>query len=143
MKATRSLRFETPFQGKAGLDQRQKTLEGIGVKVTEDFDEAVGDCDAIMILGKRYHDLALEMAEKCADPVRAEELRQICAIIPPSEAKPGDLIFFQGTYDTDGASHVGIYVGNNTMMHCGHPVQYASLDTDYWRAHFYCFGRLP
>lgn len=73
----------------------------------------------------------------------AEELRQVCAIIPPSEAKPGDLIFFQGTYDTDGASHVGIYVGNNTMLHCGHPVQYASLDTDYWRAHFYCFGRIP
>lgn len=73
----------------------------------------------------------------------AEELRQVCAIIPPSEAKPGDLIFFQGTYDTDGASHVGIYVGNNTMMHCGHPVQYASLDTDFWRSHFYCFGRLP
>ena len=73
----------------------------------------------------------------------AEGLRQICAIIPPSEAKPGDLIFFQGTYDTTGASHVAIYVGNNMMIHCGNPIQYASIDTTYWRAHFYCFGRLP
>ena len=73
----------------------------------------------------------------------AEGLRQICAIIPPSEAKPGDLIFFQGTYDTTGASHVAIYVGNNMMIHCGNPIQYASIDTSYWRAHFYCFGRLP
>ena len=55
----------------------------------------------------------------------------------------GDLIFFQGTYDTSGASHVGIYVGNNMMIHCGNPIQYASIDTSYWRAHFYCFGRLP
>ena len=73
----------------------------------------------------------------------AEGLRQICAIIPASEAKPGDLIFFQGTYNTTGASHVAIYVGNNMMIHCGNPIQYASIDTTYWRAHFYCFGRLP
>jgi len=73
----------------------------------------------------------------------AEGLRQICAIIPRSEAKPGDLIFFQGTYDTTGASHVGIYVGNGMMIHCGNPIQYASIDTAYWQAHFYCFGRLP
>ena len=73
----------------------------------------------------------------------AEGLRNVCAIIPSSEAKPGDLIFFQGTYDTSGASHVGIYVGNNMMIHCGNPIQYASIDTSYWRAHFYCFGRLP
>ena len=72
----------------------------------------------------------------------AEGLRNVCAIIPSSEAKPGDLIFFQGTYDTSGASHVGIYVGNNMMIHCGNPIQYASIDTSYWRAHFYCFGRL-
>lgn len=66
MKATRCLRFETPFQGKAGLDQRQKTLEEIGVKVTEDFDEAVGDCDAIMI---EINDPSrhLEYFEKCAE----------------------------------------------------------------------------
>ena len=73
----------------------------------------------------------------------AEGLRQVCAIIPASEAKPGDLIFFQGTYNTTGASHVAIYVGNNMMIHCGNPIQYASIDTAYWRAHFYCFGRLP
>lgn len=73
----------------------------------------------------------------------AEGLRQVCAIIPRSEAKPGDLIFFQGTYNTSGASHVGIYVGNNMMIHCGNPIQYASIDTSYWQAHFYCFGRLP
>lgn len=73
----------------------------------------------------------------------AEGLRQVCAIIPRSEAKPGDLIFFQGTYNTTGASHVAIYVGNNMMIHCGNPIQYASIDTAYWQAHFYCFGRLP
>ena len=73
----------------------------------------------------------------------AEGLRQICAIIPRSEAKPGDLIFFQGTYNTTGASHVAIYVGNGMMIHCGNPIQYASIDTAYWQAHFYCFGRLP
>ena len=72
----------------------------------------------------------------------AEGLRQVCAIIPRSEAKPGDLIFFQGTYNTTGASHVAIYVGNNMMIHCGNPIQYASIDTAYWQAHFYCFGRL-
>ena len=73
----------------------------------------------------------------------ADGLKNICAIIPRSEARPGDLIFFQGTYNTTGASHVAIYVGNNMMIHCGNPIQYASIDTAYWRAHFYCFGRLP
>ena len=72
----------------------------------------------------------------------AEGLRQVCAIIPRSEAKPGDLIFFQGTYNTSGASHVGIYVGNGMMIHCGNPIQYASMETSYWQQHFYCFGRL-
>ena len=72
----------------------------------------------------------------------AEGLRQQLSIIPASEAKPGDIIFFQGTYNTSGASHVAIYVGNNMMIHCGNPIQYASIDTAYWRQHFYCFGRL-
>lgn len=72
----------------------------------------------------------------------AEGLRQICAIIPPSEAKPGDLIFFQGTYNTTGASHVAIYCGNNMMIHCGNPIQYANISHAYWQEHFYCFGRL-
>ena len=73
----------------------------------------------------------------------AEGLRQVCAIIPRSEAKPGDLIFFQGTYNTSGASHVGIYVGDGMMIHCGNPIQHASMETSYWQSHFYCFGRLP
>ena len=73
----------------------------------------------------------------------AEGLRQRLTIIPPSEAKPGDIIFFQGTYNTYGASHVAIYVGNGMMIHCGNPIQYASINTSYWQAHFYCFGRLP
>ena len=73
----------------------------------------------------------------------AEGLRQVCRIIPKSEAKPGDLIFFQGTYNTSGASRVGIYVGNGMMIHCGNPIQYASTETTYWQQHFYCIGRLP
>ena len=64
-----------------------------------------------------------------------------CDIIPKSEAKPGDLIFFQKTYNTSGASHVGIYVGNGMMIHCGTPISYASIETNYWRQHFYCMGR--
>ena len=72
----------------------------------------------------------------------AEGLRNCCSIIPRSEAKPGDLIFFKGTYNTSGASHVGIYVGDGMMLHCGKPIQYASCETSYWQSHFYCFGRL-
>lgn len=73
----------------------------------------------------------------------ANGLKNLCDIIPPSEAKPGDLIFFQGTYNTSGASHVGIYVGNGMMIHCGDPISYASIETNYWQQHFYCFGRIP
>lgn len=73
----------------------------------------------------------------------ASGLMNICDIIPRSEAKPGDLIFFQGTYNTSGASHVGIYVGNGMMIHCGNPISYTSIETSYWQQHFYCFGRLP
>ena len=65
-----------------------------------------------------------------------------CDIIPKSEAKPGDLIFFQKTYNTSGASHVGIYVGNGMMIHCGNPISYASTETNYWRQHYYCMGRI-
>ena len=72
----------------------------------------------------------------------ADELRSHCSQVSPSEAKPGDLIFFQGTYDTPGASHVGIYVGNNMMIHCGKPVQYTSIASAYWQEHFMAFGRL-
>lgn len=73
----------------------------------------------------------------------ANGLKNLCDIIPPFEAKPGDLIFFQGTYNTSGASHVGIYVGNGMMIHCGDPISYASIQTNYWQQHFYCFGRIP
>lgn len=65
-----------------------------------------------------------------------------CDIIPKGEAKPGDLIFFQKTYNTSGASHVGIYVGNGMMIHCGNPISYASIETNYWRQHYYCMGRI-
>lgn len=67
----------------------------------------------------------------------------VCTPVSPSEAKPGDLIFFQKTYDTPNTSHVGIYVGGGMMIHCGDPIQYTSINTSYWQAHFYGFGRLP
>lgn len=73
----------------------------------------------------------------------AEGLRNTCSYVSPVNARPGDLIFFEGTYDTSGASHVGIYVGNNMMIHCGDPIQYASFNTNYWQQHFLSFGRLP
>ena len=73
----------------------------------------------------------------------ADGLRSKCTYVSPSEAKPGDLIFFQHTYDTSGASHVGIYVGNGMMIHCGDPIHYSNINTSYWQEHFLCFGRLP
>ena len=73
----------------------------------------------------------------------AEGLRQTCSYVSPANARPGDLIFFEGTYDTTGASHVGIYVGNNMMIHCGDPIQYADISSSYWQNHFLSFGRLP
>ena len=72
----------------------------------------------------------------------AEGLRSCCTYVPPADAKPGDLIFFQGTYNTPGASHVGIYVGNNTMIHCGNPIQYSNINSPYWKLHFLEFGRM-
>ncbi len=72
----------------------------------------------------------------------AEGIRQICSYVSPADAKPGDLIFFEKTYNTTGASHIGIYVGNNTMLHCGDPIQYTSISSDYWQSHFLQFGRL-
>lgn len=72
----------------------------------------------------------------------ADGLMAYCDIIPAKEAQPGDLIFFQGTYATAGASHVGIYVGGGMMIHCGNPISYASVETSYWQSHFYCYGRI-
>jgi len=73
----------------------------------------------------------------------ANGLHNLCSPVSRNEAKPGDLIFFQGTYAVSGASHVGIYVGNNMMIHCGNPISFARVDTNYWNNHFYGFGRLP
>ena len=67
-----------------------------------------------------------------------------CAVIPKEEAKPGDLIFFTGTYaSASPVSHVVIYVGGNQMLHCGSPIGYAHIDSAYWSGHFYAMGRLP
>lgn len=73
----------------------------------------------------------------------ADGLRHICTRVSSANVRPGDLVFFQGTYDTAGASHVGIYVGNNKMVHCGDPIQYADLSSSYWQSHFLSYGRLP
>lgn len=73
----------------------------------------------------------------------ATSLYNICTPVSSANARPGDLVFFQGTYETAGMSHVGIYVGNGMMLHCGDPIQYANLNTNYWQAHFAAFGRLP
>ena len=73
----------------------------------------------------------------------ANGLLGVCTPVSSSNAKPGDLIFFQGTYDTAGASHVGIYVGNSMMIHCGDPISYANISSSYWQSHFYTYGRLP
>lgn len=73
----------------------------------------------------------------------AESWRQQCSIISASQTRPGDLIFFQGTYNTSGASHVGIYLGDGKMIHCGNPVKISSINTAYWQQHFYCYGRIP
>ncbi len=67
----------------------------------------------------------------------------ICTPVSPADAKPGDLVFFEHTYDTDGVSHVGIYVGNGMMLAAGDPIGYSNLNTSYWQSHFLTFGRLP
>ena len=73
----------------------------------------------------------------------AQGLCNICTPVSPEQAKPGDLVFFVGTYDTAGMSHVGLYVGNSVMLHCGDPISYTNLNSSYWQQHFYCYGRLP
>lgn len=73
----------------------------------------------------------------------AQGLCNICTPVSSANVKPGDLVFFTGTYDTPGVSHVGIYVGNNMMIHCGNPISYANLNSSYWQSHFYRYGRLP
>ena len=78
-----------------------------------------------------------------AGKLGAQGLCNICTPISSANVKPGDLVFFTGTYDTPGVSHVGIYVGNNMMIHCGDPISYANLNSNYWQSHFYRYGRLP
>ena len=73
----------------------------------------------------------------------ANGLFNYCTPVSSTNAKPGDLIFFQGTYDTAGASHVGLYVGGGMMIHCGDPISYANINTSYWQSHYLTFGRLP
>lgn len=71
----------------------------------------------------------------------AQGLYNLCT--PVSSPRPGDLVFFKGTYNTSGVSHCGIYVGDGRMLHCGDPIGYANLNTSYWQSHFYAYGRLP
>ena len=73
----------------------------------------------------------------------AQGLYNLCTPVSRSNARPGDLVFFKGTYKTNGVSHVGIYVGNNRMLHCGDPISYTNINTQYWQYHFFTFGRLP
>ena len=73
----------------------------------------------------------------------AQGLYNICTPVTAEQAKPGDLVFFVGTYDTPGVSHVGLYVGNSVMLHCGDPISYTNLNSSYWQQHLYCYGRLP
>lgn len=72
----------------------------------------------------------------------ANGLRGKCSYVSPVDAQPGDLIFFEKTYNTVGASHVGIYVGNGMMIHCGDPISYTSINSTYWQSHFLGFGRI-
>ena len=73
----------------------------------------------------------------------AQGLYNLCTPVTAGQAKPGDLVFFVGTYDTPGVSHVGLYVCNSVMLHCGDPISYTSLNSSYWQSHLYCYGRLP
>ena len=90
-----------------------------------------------------------EAAEPIATPEQAaasepqQEQTGPAICTPTSSPKPGDLVFFKGTYDTPGVSHCGIYVGDGKMLHCGDPIGYANLNTSYWQSHFYAYGRLP
>ncbi len=73
----------------------------------------------------------------------ANGLWQKAAKISEQEAKPGDLVFFEGTYDVAGASHVGIYVGNGMMISAGDPIKYSNIHSSYWDKHLLGFGRIP
>ena len=90
----------------------------------------------------RLHDLRHSHASRNTGRLTAQGLYNICTPVSQSDAQPGDLIFFTGTYDAgEPVTHIGIYVGNGQMIHCGHPVQYTSINSPYWQSHFYGFGR--
>jgi len=73
----------------------------------------------------------------------AQGIYDQCTPVSAADAKAGDIIFFTGTYNAGRpVTHVGIYCGNGTMVHCGDPIQYTSINTSYWQSHFYGFGRL-
>lgn len=75
----------------------------------------------------------------------AKGLRSLCRMVPDDQARPGDIVFFEGTMGEGvaGVTHCGIYVGNGMMLHCGSPIGYANLNDSYWRSHFHSFGRVP
>ena len=75
--------------------------------------------------------------------ISAQGLYNLCTPVSRRNVRPGDLVFFKGTYKTNGVSHVGIYVGENRMIHCGNPISYTNINTQYWQSHFFTFGRLP
>ena len=73
----------------------------------------------------------------------AQGLYNMCTPVAPQDAKPGDLIFYTGTYSTtDAVTHIGLYTGNGMMLHCGNPIGYASVNSSYWSNHFYAYGRI-
>lgn len=73
----------------------------------------------------------------------AQGLYDLCTPVSKTQARPGDLVFFTGTYDSAGpVSHIGIFVGDGKMIHAGDPIQYTSIETAYWQKHFYSFGRI-
>lgn len=96
------------------------------------------DCSGFVSWVVNHSENGWDMGRQTANGLMSQ-----CTAVSVKEAKPGDLVFFEKTYQTDGASHVGIYVGNGMMIHCGNPIQYTNINTTYWQQHFLGFGRLP
>lgn len=96
------------------------------------------DCSGFVSWVVNHSENGWDMGRQTANGLMSQ-----CTAVSVEEAKPGDLVFFEKTYQTDGASHVGIYVGNGMMIHCGNPIQYTNINTTYWQQHFLGFGRLP
>ena len=96
------------------------------------------DCSGFVSWVVNHSENGWDMGRQTANGLMSQ-----CTAVSAEDAKPGDLVFFEKTYQTDGASHVGIYVGNGMMIHCGNPIQYTNINTTYWQQHFLGFGRLP